>query len=270
MNRWLAARLIPLALALPPLVQAQGLALNTVTGSELGLQLFGQSYDAQRDGSSELAMESRKLGVAGSFTQVLADGWYWGGDGRYAWGATNYTSAARGRNSANPETLAEVRVIGGRDFDFGTQLWSPYAGLGYRSIDSRLKGYTDTGYVSPSRIGNLVYLPVGITHRLRLDQGARLSTTLEGDYVLGGTQTTRYTDIAGYVSDLNVTQKKGYGARLSLAYETANWSTGVFLHYWNLQESEPGTYASSTTVYTATEAGNTTREVGLQLKYRFR
>lgn len=269
MTRRLASRLFPLAL-MPLLAQAQGLALHTATGSELGVQLYGHAYDADRNGASDLSMESRKLGVAGSFTQALADGWYWGGDGRYAWGATTYSSAARGRNSANPETLAEVRVIAGRDVAMGSQLLSPYAGLGYRSVDSRLKGYTDTGYVSPSRIGNLVYLPIGVTHRMRLEPGARLSTTLEGDYVLGGTQTTRYTDIAGYVSDLNVSQRQGYGARLGLAYETENWSTGLFFHYWNLQESEPGTYANGTTVYTATEAHNVTREIGIQLKYRFR
>jgi hypothetical protein len=269
MTRWQAIRLLPLVLT-PLLAQAQGLALHTGTGSELGIQLYGQAYEADRNGTTELALESRKLGVTGRFTQALADGWYWGGEGRYGWGATTYTSAARGRNSANPETLAEVRMIGGRDFDLGTQLWSPYAGLGYRSVDSQLKGYTDTGYVSPSRIGNLVYLPVGITHRLRLAPDARLSTTLEGDYLLGGTQTTRYTDIAGYVSDLNVTQKKGYGARLGLAYETPSWSVGLFFHYWNLQESEPGTYATTTTVYTATEAPSVTRETGIQLTYRFR
>lgn len=269
MTRWLAPLLLPLA-TLPLALRAQEIPLHTVTGSELGIQLFGQAYDADRDGAADLSMESRKLGITGSFTQALADGWYWGGDGRYAWGATTYTSATRGRNSANPETLAEVRLIAGRDFAAGHHIISPYAGLGYRSIDSRLKGYTDTGYVSPNRVGNLVYLPLGAIHRMRLDATSRLSTTLEGDYLLGGTQTIRYTDIAGYVSDLNVSQKSGYGARLAVAYETDNWSTGIFLHYWNIQESEPGTYANGTTVYTATEAHNVSREIGVHLKYRFR
>lgn len=269
MNRWTACGLAALALLIPA-VHAQDLPLFTTTGSEFGVQLFGQSLDGERNGASDLSMESRKLGLAASFTQALGQGWYWGGDGRYAWGSTTYTSAARGRNSANPETLVELRLTGGRDLAAGPhQVLSPYAGLGYRSIDSRLGRYTDTGYIAPSRIGNLVYLPVGVVHRLRLDRTARLSTTLEGNYLLGGTQTTRYTDIAGYVSDLNVTQKKGYGVRVGLAYETASWSAGVFLHHWDLQESEPGTYATSTTVYTATEARSIAREVGLQLRYRF-
>ncbi len=261
---WLFALLVA-----PASVCAEGLSLLTTTGGDVGVQVFGHTYDADRNGAFDLSTASKKIGITGSFSQSLGDGWYWGADGRYAWGATSFSSAARGSNSGNAESLLEVRVTAGRDFDAGSQVLSPYTGLGYRAIYSNLKAYTDTGYVSPTRNGNLVYLPVGLTHRLRLASDSRLATTLEGDYLLAGTQQTRYTDIVGYTSDLSVSQRRGYGARLNIAYETTAWSAGVFYHYWNIEESETGTYANTSTVFTATEAHNITREIGVHVKFRF-
>lgn len=268
MKTWPVVWLLALGMV-PALAHAQGNSLQTESGGDIGIQVFDYAFDADRNGVFDMSLASKKLGVVGSFTQAFADGWFWGGDGRYATGATTFSSAARGSNSGNSENLLELRLTLGRDIKAGTQALSPYAGLGYRSIYSNLKAYTNTGFVSPTRTSNQVYLPVGITHRFALGDKARVATTVEADYLIAGTQQTRYTDIVGYISDLSVTQKKGYGGRLAMAYETARWSAGVFYHYWNIQESEVGTYADSTTVFSATEAHNITRELGIQLKYRF-
>jgi len=268
MLNWTAPWLLALA-ALPALAQAQGLPLKTVTGGDVGIQVFGHTFDADRDGAFDMWLASRKIGLAGSIAQVLEDDWHWGGEARMATGVTSYSSAARGSNSGNAETLTEFRLTLGHDFTVGQQVLAPYAGLGYRTVLSYLKGYTNAGYVSPTRSGNLVYLPIGVIHRYSLGSDARLATTLEYDHLLQGTQKTHYTDIVGYVSDLSVTQKKGKGARLSVAYETARWSTSVFFHYWNIEESEVGTYANTTTVFSATEAHNISRELGIQIRYRF-
>lgn len=253
----------------PSLAHAQGVSLRTTSGGDLGVQVLGYSYDAERNGTSELALASKKIGIVGSFTSAHPDGWFWGGEGRYASGGTTFYSATRGSNSGNPESLIELRLLAGKDIITGAHVWAPHIGLGYRSIYSNLKGYTDAGYVSPTRTANQVYLPIGVTHRMAAGPDARWSTTAEADYLLTGTQQTRYTDIVGYVSDLNVTQRRGYGARLTLAYETVRWSAGIFFHYWNLDESELGTYANSTTFYSSTEARNVTREAGIQLRFRF-
>lgn len=268
MLKWSAHWLLVLA-ALPAFSQAQGMPLKTITGSDLGIQVFSHTFDADRNGDFDMWLSSKKIGLTGGFVQALDNDWHWGGEARYATGATTFSSAARGSNSGNPETLTELRLTFGRDIPVGEQVIAPYTGLGYRSVLSNLKSYTDAGYISPTRSGDLVYLPVGVIHRFNLGSDARLATTLEYDHLLQGTQKTNYTDIAGYISDLKVTQKTGRGARLNVAYETARWSTSLFFQYWNIDESEVGTYANATTVFAATEARNISRELGIQLKYRF-
>lgn len=251
------------------LSHAQGIPLQTRNGGSLGILVSDQSFEADRNGAFDMYLAGKKIGISGDFTQVLPSGWYWGGDARMAWGATTFSSAARGSNSASAESLTEVRFTAGRDIELGSTVLSPYIGLGYRSVLSLLKGYTTTGHVSPTRDGNLVYVPLGLTHRLRLGADARLATTLEYDYLLQGTQRTQYTDIQGYIRDLSVTQNKGRGLRLGLARETRHWSAGVYYHYWDIDESEAGTYANATTIFTATEAHNITRELGIQIRYHF-
>lgn len=268
MLKWTACWLLALA-ALPALVHAQGLPLRTSTGGDFGIQVFGHTFDADRNGTFDLWLAGRKIGLAGSITQTLDDDWHWNADARHAAGATTFSSAARGSNSGSSETLTELRFTVGRDLVAGRQVFVPYAGLGYRTVLSYLKGYTDASYISPTRNGFLVYLPIGMIHRYRLADDARLATTVEYDHLLQGSQQTQYTEIVGYTSDLNVTQKTGRGARLNLAYETAHWSTSVFFHYWHIDESETGTYANASTVFSTTEARNISRELGIQLKYRF-
>lgn len=268
MLKWTACWLGALAILCAG-AHAQGLPLATRSGGDLGIQVFGHTFNADRNGAFDMWLDSRKIGLAGSITQVLENDWHVSAEARTAMGATTFSSAARGSNSGSAETLTEFRLTLGRDFTAGRYLLAPYTGLGYRTLLSYLKGYTDAGYVSPTRNGNLVYLPIGVVHRHSLGSDARLATTLEYDHLLQGTQKTHYTDIAGYVSDLSVTQKNGRGARLSVAYETAHWSTGVFFHYWNIEESEVGTYANASTVFSATEAHNISRELGVQIRYRF-
>jgi len=65
-------------------------------------------------------------------------------------------------------------------------------------------------------------------------------------------------------------EHKGHGLRLNLAYETSSWSASVFYRYWDIADSETGTCTSPSVVYTGYEPHNVTREVGLQLRYRFR
>lgn len=265
----LAATWLMALAAVPAFVQAQGIPLNTTSGSDFGILISDQSYEADRDGVFAMSVVGKKIGVVGSFTQALGNDWFWGGDARLTTGATALNSTTLGRRSGDPETTMELRLTGGTDFTAGSQVLSPYAGLGYRAVFSYLKGYTNNGSASTSRSSTLVYVPLGVTHRFKVAEDARFATTLEYDYLLEGMQRTHYTEIIGYTEDLRTTQRKGHGARLNLAYETARWSTGVFFHYWDIKESEVGTYATTTTVYAATHPRNVTREVGLQIRYRF-
>ncbi|MFN4003682.1 MAG: hypothetical protein ACK4J1_03105, partial [Hylemonella sp.] len=266
-NRYLAA-LAACGLA-PALALSQTLPLHTTSGGDLGVEVYGYAYDTDRNGTSDVALTGRKLGLTGSFTKALEQGWFWGMDGRYASGGTTFTSSTIGSNSGSTETLLDLRLLAGKDVVAGSHVLAPYTGLGYRAVHSQLTGYTTLGYISPTRKTTQFYIPIGLTYRTAASPTARIATTFEADYLLNGTQQTRYTEIAGYISDLNVSQKRGYGLRLNVAYETARWSAGVFFQFWNIAESEIGTYADTSTVYTATEAANITRISGIQVKYRF-
>lgn len=266
MKKLAAGWLIALA---PLLVHAQGLPLNTTTGGDIGLEISSRTYESEVNGAFLESIKGRKLGIAGSFTQALENGWFWGGDARIATGGTSLDNALAGQRSGDPETTTEVRLTIGTDFAVGTQMLSPYAGLGYQGVTSYLKGYTSLGDASTTRSRDLVYLPLGVTHRFAVGETARFATTLEYDVLLEAQQQTHLTEIVGYTQDLSTTQRKGSGARLRLAYETARWSTSLFYQQWNLDASDPGTYVDGGTVYTARHPENVTRELGLQLRYRF-
>ncbi|MFN4349398.1 MAG: hypothetical protein ACK4F6_01165 [Hylemonella sp.] len=248
---------------------AQGLPLQTTTGAEIGIQVSSYRYEEDRNGSFLMSLEGKKLGLTGSFTQAYGDNQYWGGDLRYASGNADYTSASTGEKSANPDSYVDARVTFGKDFDVGSQVLSPYTGLGYRYLNSDLRGYSTTGAAGYRRTSHYIYLPVGVTHRFRMGPDARFATTVEYDYLLQGMQRSYMTDL-GYNSDLNNQQRNGHGLRLSLAYEAESWSAGVFYHYWNIADSDIGVYTSPSLVYAGYEPHNITREVGVQVKYRFR
>lgn len=261
----------PIVLAsLPAWASAQAMALHTTTGGELGIQLSDYRYEEDLNGSFFMSLKGSKLGLVGSYTQALDRGAYWSVDARYANGNNHYASASTGQASSNPDEYTEARITAGRDVDFGAQVLSLYTGLGTRYLRSDLRGYTSTGHVGYRRSSHYIYLPLGLTHRFRLNSEARWSTTLEYDHLLQGTQMSYLTDVTGYTSDLKNRQRKGHGLRLNLAYETSSWSASVFYHYWNIANSDLGTFTSPGVIYTGYEPHNVTREVGLQLRYRFR
>jgi len=251
---------------------AQGIPLKTTTGGDIGLLISSYKYEEDYNDSFLMSLEGKKVGLSGSFTQTYEDDWYWGVDGRYVTGNVDYTSAGTGDKSANPDSYVDVRLTAGKDFEVGSQLLSPYAGLGYRYLNNDLRGYSTTGDSGYRRTSNYTYVPIGVTHRFRVGAGARFSTTFEYDYLLQGLQRSYMTDIpaAGYTTELNNLQRNGHGLRLNLAYETEDWSAGVFYHYWNIADSDVGVYSDAGFVYPGIEPHNVTREVGVQLKYRFR
>ncbi len=250
---------------------AQGMPLATTTGSDIGIQLSGYKYEEQVGGAFFMSTEGNKLGLSGSFTQAHEDGWFWGGDIRYASGHVEYRSAGTGEMSGVRDYYVDARLTFGQDFESSGQVWAPYTGLGYRHLNNDLRGFTSTGAIGYRRTSEYIYIPLGVTHRFRLDSEARFATTLEYDFLLQGRQRSYLTDTSPLVtSDADNLQRRGYGLRLNLAYETPRWSAGVFVHYWDIADSDVGTYTiAPNLVDSVYEPQNTTREVGVMLKYRF-
>jgi hypothetical protein len=238
--------------------------LKTTSGFELGAQVSGYKYEEP----GIMKMTGVKIGLTGTAIKDFGNDWYILGDLRYAFGDVDYTGS--GDKSSNPDRLWDLRPIVGKDFWLGGSVLSTYAGLGYRTLFNDLRGTTSTGAEGYRRKSEYVYLPIGVAHRFQIGIGSGISTSLEYDYLINGTQTT-------YLSDLNIpgvgdqenSQKSGYGIRLSSAYEAERWSAGVFYNYWNIQESEKNIIRIGNTLYYSYEPKNNTDEFGVQVKYRF-
>jgi hypothetical protein len=247
---------------------AQNMPLKTASGGELGLQFTNYKYEEQVNGSFFMSNEGRKIGVTGSLTRTLTNNWYITGDLRYASGNVDYTGS--GTKSGNSDVLTELRFLAGNDFERGSYLWSPYIGLGVRSLNNDLRGTSSTGASGYRRESFYTYLPIGVTHRFQAGSDARISTSLEYDTLIAGTQNSRLSDVSSGYNDQSNKQRKGYGLRLGMNYETMGWSAGVFYHYWNIDNSDKSTVTyNGVTVATGYEPQNTTNELGVQVKYRF-
>jgi hypothetical protein len=252
-------------------VHAQSIAVRTATGISAGIQISSYKYqETDANNGFFMSLEGGKLGAIGTVTQALGDNWYIVGDARFAGGNANYTSVNTGSKGGNPDRYLDLRFLAGKDFEPGGIVLSPFSGLGYRTLYSDLTGYTSTGAVGYRRASRYTYIPLGMTHRFKVNDQARISTTLEYDYLFEGNQRSYMTDIAGNTGDLDNSQRNGYGLRLNMTYETVNWSVGAFYHFWNIQDSDLGTYTDATLIHVAYEPHNTTTELGVQLKYNFR
>lgn len=250
--------------------QAAGPSLNTTTGGDIGLQASTYRYEEVVNDRTFMTTQGTKLGVTASGVRALESddwrGWFVGADGRIAGGYVDYEGS--GTKSGVSDNLVEFRVTGGRDFAMNGYVLAGFAGVGMRKLYNDLRGQTSTGATGYRRDSTYLYLPLGVTHRFAWNEQARVSTTLEYDYLLEGSQLSYTTDF-GALNDARNVQRKGYGMRLSSAYEMRQWSFGVFYNYWNIDDSERATYILLPYLYTVIEPKNSTREFGVAIKYRF-
>lgn len=255
---------------LPAALWAQVMPLTTTTSSELGLEVSSYRYEETSNGAYFMSNEGNKIGIMGNFSQTLAENWFWGAEARQAFGSVSYNSASSGSKGGNPDVITEIRITGGKDYVVGTQVLAPYFGLGYRSLFNDLRGFSTSGAVGYRRLSEYYYLPLGVTHRLRVNAQARISTSVEYDLLLDGRQKSFLSDVNSTSNDPVNAQRQGYGARLMVSYETYNWSVGGFLNYWSLADSEPSLRTlNGVPSSVIMEPQNSTREIGLLFKLRF-
>ena len=240
-------------------------SLKTTDGYEIGAQVSNYKYEEP----GLMNLKGTKLGLTGSATKNLGNDWYVVGDLRFAFGDVDYTGS--GTKSGNPDRLWDLRAMGGKDFAVGSYVLSPYAGLGYRTLFNDLRGVSNTGAIGYRRNSEYLYLPLGVTHRFQTDSVSRISTSLEYNYLISGSQKSYLSDVFPGLSDPVNRQKNGYGFRLSSAYEKKDWSVGVLYNYWNIKDSEITDllYLGVPTGFVVWEPKNNTNEYGVQVKYRF-
>ena len=242
------------------LLPAQGADLASKTENSVGISLSKYTYIEP----SYMTLKAQNTGFeyAGTYafgSQWPSQGksWFISGDIRYATGAADYESPISGSISDTPNRYIEGRLIMGKDFDMGTYVLAPYAGLGLRALHNDLRR-NPAGY---RRDSSYTTIPLGVVHRTKFSDQSVLSTTVEYAHLLSGTQKAQLTDTKLYSENVSLDQKKGHGFRLAMMLRFANFSVGPTVSYWNIAKSE---------VYKGwVEPANTTREIGLKAQYHF-
>jgi hypothetical protein len=252
--------LLPVAIS----ARAESSTLKTQTGKELGLSL--SSYQYQEPGV--MSSIGAKMGLDLHLTKVLQNEYFIRGELRYAFGTVDYTGS--GKASGEPDWYIETRMLVGKDWPVNDAVFSPYSGFGYRYLFNDGRGITSTGYWGYRRESNYFYLPIGIIHRMLLNDRASLVSTLEYDQLLAGKQISRLSDGGAGYGDATNNQNSGYGMKLSVLYKKSKWAIGPYAHYWNIGQSDTVTvYQNGNPAKIGFEPKNNTIEFGLEASQRF-
>ncbi|TNC96547.1 MAG: hypothetical protein FD121_1083 [Gallionellaceae bacterium] len=253
--------------------QAESARTNTSSGNEFTISVSSYLYE---EPSLGMSTKGDKFGVGHTGALVLNGDWFLKDDVRFANGAVDYIGS--GYQAGVPDWYAEARGLIGRDIQFGTSVFAPYVGLGYRHLFNDLRGYSSDGSLGYRRESNYLYVPIGVTHRFRLQDSAVWASTFEFDKLLTGRQFSRLSDLVGHAGysdapDISNVQSGGFGFRADVMYETGDLAFGPYLNIWKIDKSDsvvrPITNNSVTTWYSFTEPQNRTTEFGMRMKFKF-
>lgn len=118
-----------------------------------------------------------------------------------------------------------------------------------------------------------MYLPIGVTHRIKVSETHKLETVFEYDYLIQGIQVYQLSQAASYLPNVTNQQFSGYNLRLSSMYQFDAWSVGPYVTYWNIQNSNlvSNIIAINEARYRLTvyEPANNTIEAGIKIAYSF-
>lgn len=238
--------------------------LSTRPGLELGVQVSQYSY---KEPIFDLELGGNKIGGSVAYTFVR-NAWFLKAGAEVDYGVLRYSSAWSGIMTGVPDTRIEGRLVGGRDFCLNDEVYfSPYVGFGVRIVSNDTRGLSSFGASGYRRENRGLYIPIGLTARIRATGGWTVVPNLEFDHLIKGTQTSKLTD-AGFpgITDAKNTQNEGYGVRASLMFEKGGWFVGPTLQFWNIGNSD---VVHAGRRISAQEPANTTMQVGLELKKHF-
>ena len=215
-----------------------------------------------------MSSKGMKMGLDLRAATVLQKERFIRGDLRYAFGTVDYNGSGSAKGEL--DLYIEIRGLVGRDFQADAAVFSPYTGFGYRYLFNDARGITSTGNWGYRRESNYFYLPIGIIHRMTLDNHARLESTVEYDHLLRGKQISRLSDGGIGYGDVTNTQNSGYGMKLGVMYQKNIWAIGPYAHYWNIGKSDTvNVYQIGIPVSAGWEPENNTIEFGLKVRQQF-
>jgi len=259
----LAALLATVSTATAAESRAPSNPLLTRPGWEVGGQVSKYHYEEP----DFMKLTGDRVGAVGAYTFTSPNRVYNRIDLRASYGRLEYESVGTGTATDVPDWIIEARAVIGRDYLMGESIaLSPYIGLGYRYLYNDLRGYSSTGAVGYRRYSNYVYMPLGLTVRLRTGERWVVAPTVEYDAFLGGRQYSKLTDTGIGFSDASNRQKDGRGYRGYLMFESGHWAFGPWLNYWKIKDSDIVPIGFG---FGAMEPANWTREYGVELRYRF-
>jgi hypothetical protein len=258
------------AFFMPVAAIAQGANLATETGYELGATVSGYEYAEP----GVMTLKAKKIGfdVSGTYAfepnfPATSNDWFVRWKLRYATGAADYSSPISGTINGRSDRYYEAKALVGKDLYLGGYVLTPYVGLGYRYLVNDLRGTTSTGSFGYRRNSTYFSLPVGVTHKMRLDAKKQLHTTFEFSYLIRGTQGVNLSDLpinnAAYQSDVSLHQRSGHGLSLQSMLSFDGWSVGPYIGIWRVQDSDVGGTPA------VLEPKNSTNEVGIKASYLF-
>lgn len=235
--------------------------LSTVDSVEVGLQAYSYNNTFEKEGVYNYSLEGYKYGVSLTGTKTIGDLAYLIGDIRFTLSDIKYKDSL-GDKQKSDESMYEIRIITGYE-----AIISPYIGIGYGHL------YNDMREMGGSRHELVhMYMPIGVTYQFAVNKTARISTSIEYDSFLNGEVTINmsdngpaYVEVYGNAPTYKLTD--AYGIRVNTTYKEEIWSIGLFFNYTNIEKSEANYYLNNT--YMDWVKANSTKELGLQIKYRF-
>lgn len=198
-------------------------------------------------------------------------------DGKLSYGQVDYDSSGTGSVDNINDYMAEVRVVGGFDFEvLKGSTATPYAGVGYRYLRDELGGRTSTtGALGYDRESNYFYIPVGIEVRKSLQGAWSVGFNAEYDVFIRGFQRSHLGDAVAGLDTLENEQDQGYGIRGSIkitkAAERVSFFAEPFIRYWNIGQSDTKdvTFNGTPIGVVGYEPKNNSTEYGIKLGMNF-
>ena len=174
--------------------------------------------------------------------------------------------------------LSESRILVGAKFNLFENLSTEFlTGFGYRFKSDNKLNVADS-----KRKSHYMYMPFIMNNTYRVSDRFSISTELEFDYFLSGTQYTYPTKSLNALNQLlegkdlkpcKNKQKKGYGLKATLMFNKLKegeeeYSFGPYIDYWHVNKSRPAMIIPRLSIE-GVEPKNHTVEYGLKLSIHF-
>ncbi len=255
---------------------------NPVHGLELGIEVSPQKYQQYLNYAEILKEEIMEQ-----------SGVQFGVYGDYAFHPRKFTLEMEGRFSfANTdyfhpdltypdyvkdirEYTIETRLLFGRNISLSERLYlTPVTGIGYRYLYDGMGGKRNRwGDYFWDRKSHFLYSPIGVGVTVGLGHGWSLNPSAEYDHFWRGWMHSEYGDANPELPTLMTVQNNGWGGRGALRISKKFGGKEILIEpvfrYWDIKESEIGSFSYGGYITEGQEPANKSSEWGIRLGVKF-